>query len=364
MERGETKESPAARQAADGPRSPYLAICYLTSHAACNLSCPYCIGSWKPAPGAAGDAAPRAVLDRVQAIPRPVNLILTQWGEFFTSRPLMEETTRLCNAPGNLVGVSVLTNLQAGWDRTIRPFVEGLDTTRLAMGCTLHDRVITARDVDRFFEKAGRLRERGVLVYVNYILSGPDGIARARAHKSRCEALGVPLTLMPLFPSKPGAGDPGSADFFRGMTSWSAGELREIEPLCDSPHTYRTYFDARTPLGMRCGAGRDYLYIDAAGDVYPCCGKRDSPLGNILRDEIAFREEDAVCGCVFCLRPYEMSALRIVDRRYTRDRDFRLIHQREGLPAEVLESGYGMPLRLWREASRLAPGHAATVPDM
>lgn len=361
MERGETKESPAAGPVAGGPRSSYLAICYLSSHAACNLACPYCIGSWKPAPDAAGDAAPRAVLDRIQAIPRPVNLILAQWGEFFTSRPLMLEATRLCNAPGNLVGVSILTNLQAGWDRTIRPFVEGLDTTRLAMGCTLHDRVITVRDVDRFFEKAGRLRERGVLVYVNYILSGSDGIARARAHKSRCKALGVPLTLMPLFPSKPGPGDPEAPDFFRGMMSWSAEDLREIEPLCDSPHTYRMYFDARTPLGMSCGAGRDYLYIDAAGDVFPCCGQRDSPLGNILREEIAFRAKDAVCSRVFCLRPYEMSALRIVDHRYIRDRDFRLIRPREGIPAEALAAGYGMPLRLIQAAKGLAGG---TVPNM
>ncbi len=266
----------------------------------------------------------------------------------------MEETTRLCNAPGNLVGVSILTNLQADWGRVVRPFVEGLDPKRLAMGCTLHDRVIAKDAVNRFYDKAARLREMGVLVYVNNILFGRDAVARARAHKRRCDAIGVPLTLMPLFPSKPSRDGLPRKDFSDGLTSWSAEDLRELKPLCDSPHSYKMYFDARTTLGMRCGAGRDYLYIDAGGDIFPCCGARHLPLlGNILADGVVPREEDRVCRQPFCIRPYDMSALRIVDRRYARDRDFRLIRPREGLSPAELESGYGMPLRLMKAAAGL-----------
>lgn len=334
-------------------RPPYLTICHITDHSACNLACPYCISSWRPDNKRFSPSILRAIIQRIREVMRPVSLVLGQWGEFFTSPTLMEETALLCNDPGNLAGVSILTNLYADWEKVIRPFAEGVDTGRLTMGCTLHDRVISEEEVGCFFEKTARLHAMGVLVYVNYIVTDDAAVAKAHSYKLNCDAIGVPLTLMPLYPSRP---EPGAKqDFSVWLDALSTESLRELKCLCESPHAYRMLFDARTPFGMRCGAGSDYLYINAVGDMFPCCcGRSASYLGNIVRQGIVTLEQDTVCRESSCFHPYDMSALRIVDRRYTRTRDFRLIHSREGVSRGELESGYGMPLRLLRAAQRIS----------
>lgn len=339
----------------EGVRTPYTGIFHITNHYACNLACPYCIAGGKSRKRRFNLAALRAILERIQAISRPVSLLLAQWGEFFTSSALMEETTRLCNEPGNLVGVSIATNLHADWDRVIRPFAEGLDTDRLSMACTLHEGVIGEKAVGYFFDKVSRLHEMGVLVYVNYVIHDEEAIAKAGFHKELCDSLAVPFTIFPSIPMTLLPDGRKAPDIIGGLTSWSAEALRALEPLCDSLHAYRMLFDARSPSGMPCGAGRDYFYIDPTGEIFPCFtnSRPASSMGHILRDGLAPLERDMVCREQFCYCPYDIPAMRIVEGRYVRTRDMRLILPRDGICRCELEQGYGMPLRLLREMPRV-----------
>jgi len=319
---------------------PYLGVRHQIGYRRCNLNCPYCIAKWRDRELTFDLDTFQKIIGRIGELPYRVCLRIGVEGEIFTSPEILRVVTDICNRDSSIFGVSFSTNLHASWEQSIGPFIESANTAKLGIGCTLHDTVI--KDVDLFFEKVARLKQSGVMVYVGYVAL-PQRIGFIREYERRCERLGVPLVMNALVGSLKGleGADP-KRTYPRDYTAEELGELRE---LWDTPHSYKLLVEAARTRGMACSAGKNYIYVDRNGDVYPCSAMkkkliREPFMGNILQGPIRFRTDDTVCPIDVCWCGNENQALRIVDRYYNRTRTLRIFTPKEGIPEEKLYQGY------------------------
>lgn len=310
---------------------PRLGVRYQTGYNLCNLDCPYCFADWQSKRrGIDGDRL-RAITRGIERLPYAIQLRLGIGGEAFTSKDILEEVVRLSHAHGNVRTISFSSNVQADWERTIAPFLDAVDTSRLGMGCTLHDSVI--EDVDLFFQKVAWIRDAGVEVYVGYVAI-PERIDDIRRYEARCADLGVPLFLNPY--GAPEDDEQGSR--VHVPHAYTAEEKAALRELYAEPHQFQLGIEAYSTFGMRCSAGAGFVHIDPRGEVYPC-SEIPSSLGNVIEGDVALRTRDVTCPARHCWCPNQNQALRIVDRHYARDgRTPRYVRAR--VPREQLFHGY------------------------
>lgn len=318
---------------------PYLGVRYQVKYHKCNLACPYCIAAWSERENVFDAVTFRQVVSKLKQLPYRISLRIGVGGEFFTCPELMEEVRNICNFDTNIFGVSFSTNLVASWNQTIGPFLSSLDTGKLGMGCTLHDTVI--KDIDEFFDKASKIKKAGVEVYVGYVAI-PQKINLIPAYKKRCDQLGIPLIMNGLIGKLRGVdGADPSLEYPRDYTS---AELAALKEVWDTPHSYMMLLRACNTKGMACSAGRNYIYIDHRGNVFPCGNtaqlKASKNMGNILTDEIMMQTDDTRCPFTSCWCGNENQALRIVDQYYERSRALRVYHQKTDIPKSQLYQGY------------------------
>ncbi len=278
-------------------------------------------------------------MERIRALPFPLSFHLGMEGEVFTSREILDETRVMCLATKNVQSVNFISNIYADWDRVIKPFLDSIDTRRLGMGCTLHDTVI--RDVDGFFDKAKRIAEAGVAVYITCVAL-PGSIRMMEEYKRRSEEIGVAFVPNILIGRLPGDEE---KSYPRDYTE---GERRVLKDLWDTPHGYKLLVEACSPAGMPCSAGRHYIYVNHDGTVFPCSRIR-RPMGNVLRDTLRLQDEDTICSSNRCWCGNQNQALRIVDERYTRTQNIRILIPNPSLRREDLYSGYGPRIGQARE---------------
>jgi len=318
---------------------PYLGIRHQIGYHRCNLNCPYCIAKWRDRKPTFDLDTFQKILGRIEKLPYRVCLQIGVGGEIFTSPEILRVVTDVCNRDSNIFGVGFATNLYASWEQSIGPFIESANTTKLGIRCTLHDTVI--EDIDLFFEKVARLKQRGVMVSVGYVAL-PQRIGFIREYKRRCERLGVPLVMNALVGSLKGLEGVDPKRVY--PRDYTAEELRELRELWDTPHSYKLLVEAARTRGMTCSAGKNYIHIDRNGDVYPCSEMkkviRKPFMGNILRGPIRFQTDDTVCPMDVCWCGSENQALRIVDQYYNRTRTLRIFTPKEGIPEEKLYQGY------------------------
>jgi hypothetical protein len=186
-------------------------------------------------------------------------------GEAFTSGEVLQGIRHICNSDSSIFGVSFSTNLVASWENTIEPFLDSLDNGKLGMGCTLHDTVI--RDIDAFYEKAQRIKEKSVLLYIG-LVAIPKRISMIIKYRERCNELDIPLIMNGLVGKCVDAG--GLSDLLEYPGAYSSRELAELKELWDSPHSYKMLLEACDTKGMPCSAGKQYVYINHKGEVFPC----------------------------------------------------------------------------------------------
>ncbi len=93
---------------------------------------------------------------------------------------------------------------------------------------------------------------------------------------------------------------------------------------------------------MPCSAGRQYIYVNHDGTVFPCSRIR-RPMGNIRRGDLRLQDRDTICSSDRCWCGNQNQALRIVDERYERTRNVRILIPKPSLPREDLYAGYGPP---------------------
>jgi len=314
---------------------PYLGIRNMASYYKCNLDCPYCISDWKKQSSLFDFDRFKNIIEKIKQLPYRVCLRLGIEGEIFTSPEILGEVRDICNNNNNIIGVSFSTNLVASWDKVIGPFIESVDTSKLGMGCTLHDTVI--KSVDRFFEKVSRIHQAGVLMYVGYVAI-PQRIKKMKQYKIRCEEIGVRLILNGLL--GPIRGVKGANPKRIYPRDYTAREKAKLKKLWGTPHSYLTLVESRNTRGMACSAGKNYIYIKSNGDVFPCGAGSTNTIGNILTDKIRFSEKDRVCKVDRCWCGNENQALRIVDKYYNRTRTLRIFTPKDEISDQELYEGY------------------------
>ncbi|MDD5410225.1 MAG: hypothetical protein PHF31_02245 [Methylobacter sp.] len=313
---------------------PYLGVRYQIKYHKCNLDCPYCIAQWKERENIFDTTSYQLVIENLKKLPNRICLRIGVGGEVFTSDDIMKGINDICNSNSNIFGVSFSTNLVASWKRTIEPFLDSLDTSKLGMGCTLHDTVI--KDIDGFFEKARKIKDKGVNLYIGYVAL-PQKIDIIKQYKQRCDDLGIPLLMNGLIGKLAGVqGADSSLDYPRDYT---LNELSELKDLWDSPHSYKMLLESSETKGMLCSAGHQYIYINPQGDVFPCSGIKKS-IGNIIDGTLKLQTEDTICPVSACWCDNENQALRIVDKNYERTRTLRIYHRKSGLSDSELYEGY------------------------
>jgi hypothetical protein len=321
----------------------------------CDLRCPYCISDWDNQRGTrAGppvDIPPErqaAILRAIAALPYRVHLTLSNMGEPLVNRRLLSEIATLCGGAGNgaLEALTLITNLHADWDRVIEPFLAGLDASRLALACTLHDAVLSPREIESFFASALRARARGVLVMVINVVR-PGAVEAARHWKSRCDRHGLPF-----LPNAIVASEGGRGVRAQSRSPYTPDEIAAARELCETPHAFKVLFDAASTRGEPCAAGERYVFVDSDGDVFPCLSLKDAVgrLGNVLEGTFTPAAAPGGCPVESCGCPNEISALRIVDDRYDRTMDHRYLIPKPGSSPAWLEEGYRASLYARRGA--------------
>jgi MoaA/NifB/PqqE/SkfB family radical SAM enzyme len=329
-------------------QAPYLGIRYQIRYHKCNLKCPYCIAHWNERENIFDLEKFRSIAGRIRELPRSVCLRIGVGGEIFTSAEILSVITDICNEGNNIFGVSFSSNLQADWEKVIRPFIESTDTGKLGMGCTLHDTVIG--NVDPFFEKVRRLKESGVLLYVGCVAI-PGRIEFIERYRERCRELGVPLILNAAIGKLTGVNNANpDLEYPRDYTP---EEIKEFKKIWHTPHSYKLLLESCDTRGMECSAGKNYIYIDHDGNVFPCSSIK-SGMGNIIREKIRFQDDDTICPVDRCWCGNENQALRIVDKYYERSRTLRIFSPREGLLPDNLYRGYNSSIF---KRSVFDPGH-------
>jgi len=323
----------SSRNSSDG-ELPYLGIRFPIEYHICNLKCPYCIASWTEKKNKFDIEKFRLAMSKIKQLPYRVCLRLGIGGEIFTSQSILGEVGKICNEDSNIFGVNFSSNLVADWDKTIKPFLSSVNTQKLGMGCTLHDSVI--EDIDLFFNKVKKIHESGVLLYVGYV-AVPQAIDRIAEYKRRCEEIGVPLILNSLQGSLKGFENADHEKIY--PRDYTDSERQTLGLFWDTPHSYKLLIEASSPQGMQCSAGKNFIFIDRKGRVYPC-NKIKKSIGSIYKGTIKFQKNDTICPSDRCWCGNQNQALRIVDGKYNRTRNLRIFTPKKGIPEAQLFEGY------------------------
>ena len=353
---------------------PYLGIRFQIRYYTCNLSCPYCIASWRERSSPFDIDKFRDIIQKIKELPYKVCLRIGVGGEIFTSPQILNVVKEICNEENNIFGVSFSSNIHASYGKVIGPFIDSVNTAKLGMGCTLHDTVI--KNIDTFFNKVKLLKENGVLLYVGNV-AVPERIKHLQEYKNRCGEIGVPFIVNALI-GKAITNDNRSRKkkrWFLGVNwgrlglsypsyprDYTPTELNQLKELWFTPHSYQLLVNSTSTKGMRCSAGQNYIHIDHEGNVFPCLGIKNRmsniafpflkdryKMGNVLQDNINFKTDDTICPRYHCWCGNENQALRIVDKNYSRTRTLRYFYPKEELAVEKLYTGYNPSIyRIWR----------------
>lgn len=317
---------------------PYLGVRYQIRYHQCNLKCPYCIAAWAEQENLFDIASFNNIIGKIKMLPYRVSLRIGVGGEIFTSSQLMEGVRDICNTPSNIHNVSFSTNLAADWKKLIGPFFSSVDTSRVGVGCTLHDTVI--EDIGEFFNKVENIKKMGAEIYAGFV-AVPGRFQYILEYKKRCADLNIPLIMNGLVGKL--TGTDAAAPPAEYPKDYTLKELSALQEVWDTPHSYKLLVEACETRGMKCSAGKNYIYIDHQGNVFPCEQIKQC-LGNILREPIDFRAGDTLCPNTVCWCGNENQALRIVDQYYDRSRTLRIFYPKKDIPYEQLYQGYNSPI--------------------
>ncbi|MFB3851786.1 MAG: hypothetical protein ACE14Q_07685 [Acidobacteriota bacterium] len=329
-----------------------LKIRWQVRYTKCNLKCPYCIAVWTKRKVEFNPTLFNSGIDALKNCKHRVVLRIGVEGEFFLSEELQNGVAELSKSD-NVIGVSFSTNLQSDWE-VMKRFFEKANLQKLGMGCTLHDTVI--EDLEGFFEKAKRINDMGVLIYIGYVAI-PDRFEKIKEYKKRFDEIGVPFILNELNGSYNGKIYP---------KSYTEKEKEFLREYFFSHHYYRMLVERDSPKGKACGAGEDYIYIDHKGDIYKC-GVDKNPewkigekiafklnkkwgenlvkkriegnkIGNICDGIPELCSDFRVCPYEACACGNEVQAMKCVDINFYRTRTLRIVYPK--LDSQEYEKKY------------------------
>lgn len=260
----------------------------------CNYRCPYCFFNDKTQGGMGFlklqpeyELWAEVIQTAVAKIQRPLMLSIGPRGEALAIPPWWDLLRKLC-ALEKVRSVAFVSNLSL----PIAPHLTGIDLHKIGLTATLHPSQYRdpERDFNAFFGQVSWLREHGVRVVVNYVLT-PDQIPHFHIYRARFREIGVTMT----------------ANLFRGTfngklypDSFTSEELRVArEYLKDVPYIYEYQSHAISPYGHSCTAGRALVFLENDGAVFNCNFARER-LGSIYDDQLFVFDENCQCSSTRC----------------------------------------------------------------
>ncbi|MFD1342234.1 radical SAM protein [Litorisediminicola beolgyonensis] len=325
-------DAPAVTETAEGA-GPVRALA-LTVSQSCNMACGYCYaagGSFGGPEGRMTETVARAAIDRLLAATPPGGAVKIAFmgGEPFVARKVIHDAVsharRRAAARAISVGFSITTNgtLLTEADAEFLAANRFAVTVSLDGGRAVQDRLRPMRGGDGSFDRIARAlapllaRQDSVSLSARMTVTPENlGIGAAVADLG---ALGFhSVGMSPMLSSPTGRGALGADEFPVLLSEMvSMGEDWLQATLAGQPHPFANLATALGEIhrgatkSFGCGAARDYLAVDAEGDLSACHRFVRDPLGAMgsLQDGIddaarvrflGERRVEAQDGCRSC----------------------------------------------------------------
>ena len=271
----------------------------------CNYRCEYCFhhdhGFTKNQ--SAMESWSKVILTAVERIPRPLIFAMGAMGEPLFMPKWREVALKILSYP-HVQRIGFVSNL------TIDPkdLISRVDPNRIGVLASLHPSEFKEHDSDlaRFLERTTYLKECGVSVAVNYVLT-PEQIHDFSKYKTILNARGIPLI----------------SNILRGPfrdkvypEAYSEEEIKKARQ-CQSeiPFIYEYQSHEKNPYGIRCVSGRWAFHLEFDGTVYNCDFARQK-LGSIYDEKLMVRTENCYCTATECESQVMISFIEDVVRDY------------------------------------------------
>jgi MoaA/NifB/PqqE/SkfB family radical SAM enzyme len=277
-----------------------LLVLFRTRLEWCNYTCGYC--PWNatarhvPAESFRADEARlNRIIDRVTALPDPVEFFITPKAEYLVLPYWREAVARVLGLP-QVERVTVQTNLSFD----LAAFLERVDATRLALWTTYHPTEVSEGELEKLHAKWRLLQDRGVTFSVG-IVGTHENLPHMHALRARLDPR-VYLWVN-AYQREPNY-----------YTPEQLAEVRAVDPWFDLNNQH---FPSR---GRPCTAGQRAVYLDDEGDLRRCFFVGEV-IGNLYRD--GWRRLDSPRPC-----PRE-SCHCYVGHMHIVELDFRSIYGRD-----------------------------------
>lgn len=255
----------------------------------CNYRCEYCYhhehGFTKNAH--AMESWCKSILTAVERIPRPLRLSAGAMGEPLIIPKWRETAYKILNHE-HVQRLSFVSNLS----QKLEEFFDNVDPTRIGVVASLHPSEFKDHDRDFhvFLEKITFLRDLGVSIVVNYVLT-PDQLLRFEEYRSRINGVGVPMTMNIL------------RGPYRGKVypeAYTEEELKKVhECFKERPFIYDSQSHELNPYGSRCSSGRSGFYMEFDGSLYNCHFAFQR-FGSVYDELLMVRAENGYCTATKC----------------------------------------------------------------
>lgn len=256
---------------------------------ACNYRCAYCYhhdhGFNKNT--AATQQWSNAILMAAEKIKRPIRFSAGAMGEPFFDSIWKETAIALLNRE-NVLSLAAVSNLSI----EVEPFFEKVNPSKMGIMASLHPTEFEDHDRDftTFLKRLKNLRDMGVSLVVNYVLT-PDQVHAFPEYQSSILDLGIPMTSNVL------RGNFGGKSYPEAFTE----EEMKIVELCYDENSF--IFDSqshyRNPYGLQCISGRLGFYLEYDGILYNCHFARQK-MGSVYDDTIMVRSQNGYCTATKC----------------------------------------------------------------
>lgn len=270
----------------------------------CNFSCPYCFWSTDERLKDKNFLGHENIDQIVDFFDKSGKtwLIHMSGGEPFIHPRYVE----LCKKLTKKHFISINTNLTLN---TVYDFINEIDPSRVAfLHCALHyNERVKRHKVDLFVDKYKKLRDAGFNAYVTQVFNPPViPLFQKIAKEFQKEKIIIrPKSFRGLYENKqyPQQYTKEERALFNKY-SLLADKHEKIGATHVDPNLDRDFIVGDlTFKGMKCGAGRDFVYIRFNGDIVRCHAS-NKIMGNMFEGTLDLAKDAEVCPFVVCPCPY------------------------------------------------------------
>lgn len=272
----------------------------------CNYRCSYCFNHHEHGfkkNKSATESWSKALLTAVERIPRPLILSMGSMGEPLFSKIWRETTLKVLSYP-KVQNISFVSNLVMN----PKEFISKVDPKRVGVVGSLHPSEFKdyERDLDLFLKRITYLKDFGVSVTVNYVLT-PEQIKDFPKYKKMLNELGIPLISNILRGPYQGKNYPES---YLERDLKNARQYQSEIPFVND-------FQSRdkSPYGVKCITGRWAFHLEFDGTIYNCDYAREK-IGSIYDDKVMLRTKNCFCTATECDSQVMIGFMEEVAKKY------------------------------------------------